>query len=96
MTWSAPMRAANAGRAASGTRPPAVGSPRMSQVGTPVRCRIGEVGKAAVPVAVVEEDGAGGLDLELDQRFGLGPDVLVGPGRVEPSDLADRRLEVRV
>ena len=62
----------------------------------PVRGGIGEVGEAAVPVAVLEEDRPRRLDLELGQRLGLGADVLCGPGRVEPPDLADGRVEVRI
>ena len=52
--------------------------------------RIGEVGEPAVPVAVLEQDGTGGLDIELDQRLGLGLDVAVGPGRIGGTEPGDR------
>ena len=94
--WSAPIRAANPGSAASGTRPPVAGSPRMSQIGMPSAAGSADVGEAAVPVAVLEEDGPRRLDLELGQRLGLGADVVSGPGRVEPPELADGRVEVRI
>ena len=44
--------------------------------------RIGKVGQPAVPVAVVEQDRAGSVDIDLGQRLRLGEDVLGGPVRV--------------
>ena len=44
--------------------------------------RIGQVGQPAIPVTVVEQDRAGGVDIDLGQRLGLGEDVLGGPVRV--------------
>ena len=58
--------------------------------------RVREVGQAAVPVAVVEEDGARRGDIELDERLRLGADVLGRPGRVRRGERAHRRLDVRV
>ena len=66
--------------------PPAAGSPRISQIGDAGRGRVRQVGEAAVPVAVVEQDGAGRVGVELGQRLGLGVDVAGGPRRVRRAD----------
>ena len=94
--WSAPIRAANPGSAASGTRPPAGRVAADEPDRDAGRGRVGDVGEAAVPVAVLEQDRASGFDLELGHRLGLGADVVGWPGRVQPPDLADGRLEVRI
>ena len=44
----------------------------MIQVGTPAATASAQIGESAVPVAVVEQDGSGRLDVELDQGLGLG------------------------
>ena len=53
--------------------------------------RIRQARQAAVPVAVPEQDGEDGIDIELRQAERLGPDVAVGPARV---DRADRGLGI--
>ncbi len=77
--WPSPIRAAKrgqpgVGQVAAGRRVAADDPDRHA-----VRGRIGQVGQAAVPVAVVEDDRSDGGLVHLGQRLGLGDDVLVGP-----------------
>ena len=61
--------------------------------------RIGQVGQAAVPIAVVEQHGPGGGLVELGHGLGLGPDVPLDPGRVRGTDrghgLVERGVRAR-
>ena len=57
--------------------------------------RIGQVGQARVPVAVLEDDRPRRGHVQLDQGLGLGPDVRRRPGRVPCRQVGDRRGEVR-
>ena len=55
--------------------------------------RGGDVGQAAVPVAVVEQDSPGGLDVELDERLRLRFDVAIRPRRVGRGEAFDPRTD---
>ena len=83
-TWSSPIRAGEPRqpgvRTGSRRSPGRRGRARSS---TPVRRRIQQVGEAAVPVAVVEDDGSGGVLVDLESSASrLGDDVAGGPRRV--------------
>ena len=83
------------GSAASGTSRRRPGRRGRARCRDPGGGRVGEVGQAAVPVAVVEQDGPGGVDVELDQRLRLGLDVAVGQAGLAAARPRDRRRRGR-
>ena len=96
MMRSAPTRAANLGRAASGRSPPAASLPRITQTGMPDAA--GSVRSARPPSQSLlsRRTARTASNWRLDERLRLGLDVPADPVRVRRGDPCRRGRQIRV
>ena len=69
--WSAPIRASQAGSIASGTRPPAAGSPRTTQIGMPAAAGSARSARPPSQSPLSRRTARAAGLVELGQRLGL-------------------------